>query len=62
MKLGSIVLISLALGAPACAGEGASFIDGVWVGKGTFQMGDKVHSCGEIKMKYVGSATQLPGP
>lgn len=59
MKLGSIVLISLALGvpAPAVAGEGASFIDGVWVGKGIFQMGDKVHACGEIKMRYVGSAT-----
>jgi hypothetical protein len=57
MKLGWIVAISLALGAPATAGEGASFIDGVWVGKGIFQMGDKVHACGEIKMKYVGSAT-----
>ncbi|MBB5046404.1 hypothetical protein HNR60_001149 [Rhodopseudomonas rhenobacensis] len=57
MKLGSIVVISMALTGPAFAGGGASFIDGVWVGKGTFQMGDKVHSCGDIKMKFIGSET-----
>jgi hypothetical protein len=56
MKLGLIVAIGLALGSPAFAG-GASFVDGVWVGKGTFQMGDKLHSCDDIKMKFVGSET-----
>jgi hypothetical protein len=50
-------MIGLALGSPAFAGGGASFIDGTWVGKGTFQMGDKVHSCGDIKMRFVGSQT-----
>jgi len=57
MKLRWIVVMILALGGPSFAGEGASFIDGVWVGKGTFQMGDKVHACSDIKMKFVGSAT-----
>ncbi|ABD87919.1 hypothetical protein [Rhodopseudomonas palustris] len=57
MKLGWIAGLGLALSTPAYAGGGASFIDGVWVGKGTFQMGDKVHSCGDIKMKFVGSET-----
>jgi hypothetical protein len=47
----------LALGSTAFAGGGASFIDGVWVGKGTFQMADKLYSCGDIRMKYVGSET-----
>jgi hypothetical protein len=56
MRFGLIVGIGLTLGSPAYAG-GASFIDGVWVGKGTFQMGDKLHSCGDIKMKFVGSET-----
>ncbi len=57
MKLGWIAGVAVALSSPAYAGGGASFIDGVWVGKGTFQMGDKVHSCGDIRMKFVGSET-----
>jgi hypothetical protein len=56
MKAQLAAAFFLALGTAAFAG-GASFIDGVWVGKGTFQMGDKLYSCGDIKMKYVGSET-----
>jgi hypothetical protein len=58
MKLGLIAVISFALGMPAFAG-GASFIDGVWVGKGAFQIGDKLHGCDDIKMKFVGSETSF---
>ena len=56
MKLAAIAVISLASVVPAAAG-GASFVDGVWTGKGTFQIGDKVVSCPAIKMKFVGSET-----
>ncbi|KIZ41792.1 MULTISPECIES: hypothetical protein [Rhodopseudomonas] len=56
MKFSLSAAILIALGAPAVAG-GAAFVDGIWVGKGTFQMGDKIYSCGDIKMTFVGSAT-----
>jgi hypothetical protein len=57
MKTQLAAITLLALGSTAFAGGGASFIDGVWIGKGTFQMVDKVHSCGEIRMKFVGTET-----
>ncbi|NVN86537.1 MAG: hypothetical protein HXX15_10665 [Rhodopseudomonas sp.] len=57
MKLILSAALVVALGSTAIAGGGASFVDGVWVGKGTFQMADKIYSCGDIKMKFVGSET-----
>jgi len=56
MKLSWSAALLMVLGSPAVAG-GASFVDGVWVGKGTFQMADKIYSCGDIRMKFVGSDT-----
>ena len=38
----------------AAAAESAKFIDGVWYGKGTFQMGDRILSCNDIMMKFSG--------
>lgn len=62
MKLLSPVLTCVAFGcaiasAPASAAGGASFVDGVWTGKGTFQMGGEVHTCPDIRMTFKGSAT-----
>ena len=34
--------------------ESAKFMDGVWVGKGTFQMGDKILVCNDIMMTFSG--------
>jgi hypothetical protein len=47
----------LILSGSAYAGEGARFVDGVWVGKGTFQFGSDVHTCPDIRMTFKGSAT-----
>jgi hypothetical protein len=48
-----LIVLMQAVGFSAAA-ESARFIDGTWTGKGTFQMGDRILSCGEIAMKFNG--------
>ncbi|MCW2272672.1 hypothetical protein GJ654_01100 [Rhodoblastus acidophilus] len=48
-----LVVLAQALAADAAA-ESAKFIDGVWQGKGTFQMGDTIVLCRDITMKFSG--------
>jgi hypothetical protein len=57
MKLGRIAITSaiFASATPMAFAGGASFIDGVWIGKGTFQIGDKVVNCPDITMKFAGT-------
>ena len=38
----------------SAAAESAKFIDGVWYGKGTFQMGNQILGCSDIMMKFSG--------
>ncbi len=52
-----IVAASLLAAGPARADAGASFVDGDWIGTGSFQIGDRLLACSEIKMKFVGTAT-----
>lgn len=49
-----LLLLSPALASSALAAESARFIDGVWSGKGAFQMGDKIVLCGDVMMKFSG--------
>ena len=46
-----LIILAQTLGFSAAA-ETAKFMDGVWYGKGTFQMGDKVFVCNDIMMKF----------
>jgi hypothetical protein len=34
--------------------ESAQFMDGTWLGKGTFQMGNEILNCNDIMMKFSG--------
>ena len=52
-----IVAASLLAAGAARADGGASFVDGDWIGTGSFQMGDRLLACSEIKMRFVGTAT-----
>lgn len=52
-----IVMASLLAAGPVRADAGASFVDGDWIGTGSFQLGDRLLACSEVKMKFVGTAT-----
>ncbi len=52
-----MVLAAFLAAGPARADAGASFVDGDWIGTGSFQMGDRLFACSEVKMKFVGTAT-----
>ena len=41
----------------ALADDGASFINGDWIGTGSFQMGEQIMACSEVKMRFTGSKT-----
>jgi len=52
------VFLSLAcalIASNAFADDGASFVRGDWIGTGTFQLGDQVSACSEVKMRFGGS-------
>lgn len=51
----SMVAASILLASSACAEDGASFIDGDWIGTGSFQMGADIAACSEVKMRFSGS-------
>ncbi len=39
----------------ALADEGATFVNGDWIGTGSFQMGDQISACSEVKMRFTGT-------
>jgi hypothetical protein len=39
----------------ALADDGATFVNGDWIGTGSFQMGDQVSACSEVKMRFSGA-------
>ncbi len=41
----------------ALADDGASFVNGDWIGTGSFQMGGDIMACSEVKMRFSGSKT-----
>ena len=41
----------------ALADDGASFVNGDWIGTGAFQMGEQISACPEVKMRFSGSKT-----
>jgi hypothetical protein len=41
----------------ALADDGANFVNGDWIGTGSFQMGDQISACSEVKMRFGGSKT-----
>ena len=41
----------------ALADDGASFVNGDWIGTGSFQMGGEISACSEVKMRFGGSKT-----
>ena len=41
----------------ALADDGASFVNGDWIGTGSFQMGGEIMACSEVKMRFGGSKT-----
>jgi hypothetical protein len=48
-----LIVFMQTLGFSAVA-ESAKFMDGVWYGKGTFQMGDQILVCNDIMMTFSG--------
>ncbi len=52
-----IIAVSFLVAGSAYADNGASFVDGDWVGTGSFQFGDRLLACPEVKMKFVGNET-----
>jgi hypothetical protein len=48
-----LIVLMQVIGFSAVA-ESAKFIDGVWYGKGTFQMGNQLFVCNELMMKFSG--------
>ena len=58
MKSLLIFAVASALAASnALADDGASFINGDWIGTGSFQMGEQIMACSEVKMRFTGSKT-----
>ena len=41
----------------ALADDGASFVNGDWIGTGAFQLGGEISACSEVKMRFGGSKT-----
>ncbi len=41
----------------ALADDGATFVNGDWIGTGSFQIGDQISACSEVKMRFGGSTS-----
>jgi hypothetical protein len=57
MKVSMFTLVAAGVlaASQAFADDGASFVNGDWIGTGTFQMGADVVACSEVKMRFSGS-------
>jgi hypothetical protein len=51
----TLVVASALFASNSLAGDGASFVNGDWIGTGSFQIGDQINACPEVKMKFGGS-------
>ncbi len=51
----SLVAAGILFASNALADDGATFINGDWIGTGSFQMGADIVACREIKMRFSGS-------
>jgi hypothetical protein len=51
----SLVAVGVLSASSAFADDGASFVNGDWIGTGSFQMGAQIVACREIKMRFSGS-------
>jgi hypothetical protein len=51
----SLVAAGILFTSNAFADDGASFVNGDWIGTGSFQMGADIVACQEIKMRFSGS-------
>jgi len=52
-----LVVASALMASQALADDGASFVNGDWIGTGSFQLGDQISACSEVKMRFAGSQT-----
>jgi hypothetical protein len=52
-----LALASALVASTAFADDGASFVNGDWIGTGSFQMGGEISACSEVKMRFGGSKT-----
>jgi hypothetical protein len=50
-----LVAATIFFASNACADDGASFVNGDWIGTGSFQMGSTIVACQEVKMRFSGS-------
>ncbi len=58
MKSSLVLAVASALIASnALADDGASFVNGDWIGTGSFQMGEQIMACSEVKMRFGGTKT-----
>ena len=48
---------SVLVASNALADDGASFVNGDWIGTGSFQIGEQIMACSEVKMRFGGSKT-----
>jgi hypothetical protein len=56
MKFSStLAAASILFASSAFADDGAAFVNGDWIGTGSFQMGADIVACQEIKMRFSGS-------
>ena len=52
-----LAVASALVASNALADDGASFVNGDWIGTGSFQLGDQISACSEVKMRFEGSKT-----
>lgn len=52
-----LAVTSALLASNALADDGASFVNGDWIGTGAFQLGGEISACSEVKMRFGGSKT-----
>ncbi len=47
-----LAVASALMASNALADDGASFVNGDWIGTGSFQLGDQISACSEVKMRF----------
>ena len=58
MKSSLVLAVASAfIASNALADDGASFVNGDWIGTGSFQMGEQIMACSEVKMRFGGTKT-----
>jgi hypothetical protein len=52
-----LAVASVLVASNALADDGASFVNGDWIGTGSFQMGEQISACSDVRMRFGGSKT-----